>query len=187
VKPTKPDVEKAKKLLAEAGYPNGFKVTFSFTNDRLPGDKDAGTTIAQMLTAIGIQVEANAQPGAVYFPANTRGDYSLTMSGWGTLTGESNYTLSSLVHSNDPAKKLGAFNIRNYVNPTMDKLIENAGVEMDAKKREQYLKDANALVASDRPNLAIASIVSAWGMKKTISIVPRSDEDTLAMNIRPAK
>lgn len=69
----------------------------------------------------------------------------------------------------------------------MDKLIEAAGVEMDAGKREQYLKDANALVASDRPNLSIASIVSAWGMKKTITIVPRSDEDTLAMNIRPAK
>ncbi|MBB3944572.1 peptide/nickel transport system substrate-binding protein [Rhizobium skierniewicense] len=187
VKPTQSDVDKAKALLTEAGYPDGFKVTFSFTNDRLPGDKDAGTTIAQMLTAIGIQVEANAQPGAVYFPANTRGDYSLTMSGWGTLTGEANYTLSSLVHTNEPAKKLGAFNIRGYSNPALDKLIEQAGVEMDAAKRAQYLKDANAIVASDRPNLSIASIISAWGMKKTITIAPRSDEDTLAMNIRPAQ
>jgi peptide/nickel transport system substrate-binding protein len=109
------------------------------------------------------------------------------MSGWGTLTGESNYTLSSLVHTFDADKKLGAFNIRGYSNPALDKLIEAAGVEMDTAKREQQLKDANALVAKDRPNLAIASVISAWGLKKGLTIVPRSDEDTLAMNIRPAK
>ncbi|WP_417771741.1 ABC transporter substrate-binding protein [Stappia sp.] len=182
-----PDVAKAKALLADAGYPDGFKVVFSFTNDRLPGDKDVGTTIAQMLAAIGIEAEANALPGAVFFPANTRGDFSLTMSGWGTLTGEANYTLSSLVHTNEPEKKLGAFNVRGYSNPEMDKLIETAASEMDVAKRKKALQDANALVASDRPNLPIASIVTAWGMKNGLTITPRSDEDTLAMNIRPAK
>lgn len=187
IKVTTPDVARARQLLSEAGYPDGFKVVFSFTNDRLPGDKDVGTTIAQMLSTIGVQVEANAQPGAVYFPANTRGDYSLTMSGWGTLTGEANYTLSSLVHTNDPHTKLGAFNIRGYSNPEMDKLIESAAVEMDDAKREKLLQDANLLVSTDRPNLSIASIVSAWGMKTSIMITPRSDEDTLAMNIRPAQ
>jgi peptide/nickel transport system substrate-binding protein len=187
IKVPEPDIEKAKSLLAEAGYPDGFKVTFSFTNDRLPGDKDVGTTIVQMLSAINVTAVANAVPGAVFFPANTRGDYSFTMSGWGTLTGESNYTLSSLVHSFDPKTKLGAFNNRAYSNPALDKLIEAAGVEMDPKKREQQLKDANALVASDRPNLGIASVVTAWGLSKKLTIVPRSDEDTLAMNIRPAK
>jgi peptide/nickel transport system substrate-binding protein len=58
---------------------------------------------------------------------------------------------------------------------------------MDPKKREQQLKEANALVASDRPNLGIASVVTVWGLSKKLTIVPRSDEDTLAMNIRPAK
>jgi peptide/nickel transport system substrate-binding protein len=171
-------------LLSEAGYPNGFKVTLSFTNDRLPGDKEVGTTIVQMLSAIGINAEANAVPSAVFFPANTRGDYSFTMSGWGTLTGESNYTLSSLVHTFNAATKLGTFNVRGYSNPALDTLIEAAGVEMDAAKREQQLKAANALVASDRPNLGIASVVSAWALRKNLTIVPRSDEDTLATNIR---
>ncbi|RXT54120.1 ABC transporter substrate-binding protein [Bradyrhizobium betae] len=187
LKITVADPGRAKKLLAEAGYPDGFKVVFTFTNDRLPGDKEAGTAIAQMLTAIGIDVQVNAQPGAVFFPANTRGDYSLTMSGWGTLTGESNYTLSSLVHSNAPDKKLGAYNVRNYANPQLDALIQSAGIEMDDDKRRNDLEEANALVASDRPNLAIASIVSAWGMRKGLNIKPRSDEDTLATDIRPAK
>jgi peptide/nickel transport system substrate-binding protein len=187
VKLPTPDVEKAKKLMAEAGYPDGFAITFSFTNDRLPGDKDIGTAIAQTLAAINVEAKANALPGSVYFPANTRGEFSLTMSGWGTLTGESNYTLASLVHTNDGKTGMGAFNVRGYSNPEMDKLIEAAEVEMDNEKRKEYLMKANALVASDRPNLPIASIVSAWGMKKNLTIIPRSDEDTLAMNIRPAK
>ncbi len=184
----KPDIARAKKLLEEAGYPNGFKVTFSFTNDRLPGDRQVGTSIAQMLARIGIEVNANAQPGAVFFPARLRGDFSMSMSGWGTLTGEANYTLSSVVHSNDPAKKLGAFNVLGYKNAEVDKLIEDAAVEMDEAKRNQMLADAAAIVAKDRPRLPIAAVGSASAMQKAkVTISPRVDEDTLAMDIKPAK
>ncbi|MGL5737171.1 MAG: ABC transporter substrate-binding protein, partial [Beijerinckiaceae bacterium] len=80
------DPAEAKKLLADAGYPNGFRVQFSFTQDRLPGDRQVGTSIAQMLAAVGIDAQPNAQPAAVFFPARTRGEYSMAMSGWGTLT-----------------------------------------------------------------------------------------------------
>lgn len=182
------DVARAKKLMEEAGYANGFKVTFSFTNDRLPGDRQVGTSIAQMLARIGIEVVANAQPGAVFFPARARAEYSMAMSGWGTLTGEANYTLSSLVHSNEPAKKLGAFNLLGYKNAEVDKLIEDAGVEMDEAKRNKMLSDVAAIVAKERPRLAIASVGSAWAMQKDkVTIKPRVDEDTLAMDIKPAK
>ena len=184
----KPDLAKAKKLMEEAGYASGFKVTFSFTNDRLPGDRQVGTSIAQMLARIGIEVVANAQPGAVFFPARARSEYSMAMSGWGTLTGEANYTLSSLVHSNDPAKKLGAFNLLGYKNAEVDKLIEDAGVEMDEAKRNKMLSDVAAIVATERPRLSIASVGSAWAMQKDkVTIKPRVDEDTLAMDIKPAK
>ena len=186
--PIKPDVAKAKKLMADAGFPNGFKITFSFTNDRLPGDRQVGTSIAQMLARIGIEVNANAQPGAVFFPARLRGEFSMSMSGWGTLTGEANYTLSSLVHSNDPAKKLGAFNVQNYANPQVDKLIEDAAVEMDEAKRNKMLSDVAAIVAKDRPRLPITAVGSAWAMQKDkVTISPRVDEDTLAMDIKPVK
>lgn len=186
--PLKYDVAAAKKLMAEAGYPNGFKVTFSFTNDRLPGDRQVGTSIAQMLAQIGIDVAANAQPGAVFFPARTRGEFSMSMSGWGTLTGEAHYTLSSLAHSNDPARKFGAFNVIGYKNPEMDKLIQDAANEMNVDKRRGLLEKANALVATDRPRLPIVAVGTAWAMQKDkVTIKPRVDEDTLAMNVRPAK
>ena len=188
VPPSKYDPNRAKQLLAEAGYPNGFKVTFSFTSDRLPGDRQVGTSVAQMLAAIGIDAQANAQPAAVFFPARTRGEFSMSMSGWGTLTGEAHYTLSSVVHSNDKEKKFGAFNVLGYKNDKLDRLIQDAAVEMDDAKRRSYLEQANEIVAVDRPRLPLVSVGSAWAMQKAkVKIKPRVDEDTLAMNIRPAQ
>jgi peptide/nickel transport system substrate-binding protein len=182
------DPAAARRLLAEAGYPNGFRIQFSFTSDRLPGDRQVGTSIAQMLAAVGIDAQANATPAAVFFPARSRGDYSMSMSGWGTLTGEANYTLSSLAHSNDKDKKMGAFNVLGYKNAAMDKLLQDAAVEMDASKRRKLLEDANALLEKDHQRLPIVAVGSAWAMQKDkVTIKARVDEDTLAMNIKPAK
>ena len=182
------DPAAARKLLAAAGYPNGFRLQFSFTQDRLPGDRQVGTSIAQMLASIGIDAQANAQPAAVFFPARTRGEYSMSMSGWGTLTGEAHYTLSSLAHSNDKERKMGAFNVLGYKNPAMDKLLQDAAVEMDEVKRRKLLEDANALLEKDRQRLPVVAVGSAWAMQKDkVTIKSRVDEDTLAMNIKPAK
>jgi len=188
VQPSTVDPAGAKRLLAEAGYPNGFKIVFSFTNDRLPGDRQVGTAVTQMLAGVGIDVQANAQPVAVFFPARTRGDYSMSMAGWGTLTGESHYTLSSVAHSNDKDRKMGAFNVIGYKNPVMDKLLQDAAVEMNEDKRRALLEQANELLVQDGSRIPVVAIASAWAMQKDkVKITPRVDEDTMAMNIRPAR
>jgi peptide/nickel transport system substrate-binding protein len=186
--PRRYDPAAARKLLADAGYPNGFRLQFSFTSDRLPGDRQVGTSIAQMWAAIGVDATPNAQPAAVFFPARTRGEFSVSMSGWGTLTGEAHYTLSSLYHSNDREKRMGAFNVLGYKNPVMDKLLQDAAVEMDDGKRSKLLEEANALMEKDRQRLPIVAVGSAWAMQKDkVTIKARVDEDTLAMNIKPAR
>jgi peptide/nickel transport system substrate-binding protein len=112
----------------------------------------------------------------------------MSMSGWGTLTGEAHYTLSSLAHSNDKDRKMGAFNILGYKNAEMDKILQDAAIEMDEGKRRALLEKANELVLKDRQRLPIVSVGSAWAMlKDKVKITPRVDEDTLAMNIKPAK
>jgi peptide/nickel transport system substrate-binding protein len=183
----RPDLERSRALLREAGFPNGFRVTLNFTNDRLPGDRAVGTAIAQMLARVGIEVNAAGQPGATMFPARIRGEYSLVMSGWGTLTGEANYTLSSVGHTNNPQLRLGAFNWRGYSNPRLDQLIQQAAVEINDDRRRQLLEEANAEFMRELVSLPITSVASAWAMRRdrVRMLRTRTDEDTLAMDLAP--
>ena len=183
----KPDLARAKQLLAEAGYPNGFKVTLSYTNDRLPGDKEVGAALAQTLARAGIEVAANAQPTALFFPARQRGEYSLSMSGWATSTGEAHYTLSALNHTLDSGKSAGNYNFVGYSNAKLDQVIDDAGIALDEAKRRALLEEGLAIVADDRPRLPLVIIGTAWAAQKAkVVVTPRVDEDTLATNIRPA-
>lgn len=182
------DLARARRLLTEAGYPNGFRLTLSFTSDRLPGDRQVGTTVAQMLSRIGLEAHPNAQPLAVFFPARLRGEFSLTMMGIGAPTGDAQVTMISFIHTNDAARKSGAFNWTGYSNAPLDKMLADAGVEMDFDKRRSLVEQALALVAQDRPNIPLVTISSAWAMHKArVNFTPRADEDTLAMNVAPVR
>jgi len=185
----RPNLERARALLREAGYPNGFRVNFHFTNDRLPGDRQVGTAVAQMLSRIGVQVNAQGQPAAVVFPARMRGEFSMFMAGWGTLTGETHYTLSSVGHSNNPQLRYGAFNWRSYANPELDTVIQQAGVEVDDARRKALLERANEMFVADRASLPLVSVGTAWAMRRDrVNMVrQRADEDTLAMDMVPAR
>ena len=189
LKPVEADLKKAKALLTEAGYPDGFKFTLSFTVDRLPGDREVGTTLAQMLARIGIDVQANGVPVSILFSARARGELSSTMAGWGTITGEAYYTYSAIAHSNVPDKKLGQFNWRGYKNPKVDTLVEAAGVELDADKRKSQLSEAAALFAADRATLPLVAIKYGWAVwrDKAEIVRLRADEETLAMDLIPTK
>jgi peptide/nickel transport system substrate-binding protein len=182
-----PNIQRARELLAQAGFPNGFRMPVNFTNDRLPGDRGVGTALAQMLARIGIEVQAAGQPAAVIFPQRTRGELSNIMAGWGTLTGEASYTYSSNFHTNNPQLRLGAFNWHGYSNPEMDRLIQASEFELDDAKRREILQQIGALAARERITLPLASVNSAWAMRRDrVSMqAGRADEETYAWNVTP--
>ncbi len=183
-----PNVARARQLLAEAGFPNGFRMVLNFTNDRLPGDRGVGTAMAQMLARIGIEVQAAGQPAAVIFPARSRGELSNIMAGWGTLTGEASYYYSSNAHTNDPQRRLGAFNWHGYSNPEMDRLIQAAEFELDESRRRELLMQIGALFNRERVALPLTSINSAWALRRDRASMAggRADEETYAWDITPA-
>ena len=181
------DPAKAKTLLAEAGYPKGFEVDLYCTSDRLPGDGAICQGLGQMLTQVGIKTNVNAISKTVYFPAQARLEYSMFMNGWGTLTGEASYTLGGLAHSNDPDKKLGAFNRIEYKNDQVDALLETGATMMDPDQRRATYEEAMAKVMADKAYISIVQLQTVWGATAgKLKFDPRFDEDTLAFFIKPA-
>lgn len=176
----------AKALLAEAGFPDGFEMDLYCTSDRLPGDAAICQGLGQMLSVIGMKVNVNATSRTVFFPAQSRGEYSVSMNGWGTLTGEASYTLGGQMHTPDKAKGLGGFNRISYSNPKLDKLIETGAVELDEAKRRAILEEAMELATEDRVLIPIVQLQSVWAAKAgALDFTPRTDGDTLAYPIKP--
>jgi peptide/nickel transport system substrate-binding protein len=182
------DVAKAKKLLADAGFPNGFKFDLYCTNDRLPGDGAVCAALGQMLAKIGLGVNVQAISRTVYFPAQAKLEYSVFMNGWGTLTGEASYTLGSMAHTPAPDIGLGQFNRIAYSNPDVDKLLQEGRRSLDDTKRRALYEQAMEKIVEDRAYISLVVLQTAWaGLKDKVVLAPRADEETIAYFIQPAK
>jgi len=181
------DLERAKSLLAEAGYPDGFEIDFACTNNRLPGDAAVCEALSQMWARAGLKVNASALNGTVFFPAQQAGDFSLWLSGWGTLTGEASYTYGSLIHTADPEKGLGAFNKSGYSNAEIDALLEEGARTLDDDARRALYEQVTELSMTDRAMIPTVIIQTVWAAEAgKLTFEPRVDQETLAYLIQPA-
>src|SRR2546423_7394685 len=130
------DVSRAKQLLGEAGYPNGFGFTLDCPNNRYINDEQICIAVAGMLAKVGLRVKVNAQPRAIYFARLPKREASAYMLGWGGAITDAQTIFTPVLHSND-GKGAGDFNYGNYVNKKLDALIDAARVESDPDKRKK--------------------------------------------------
>jgi len=185
LKPPKYDPEGAKKLLAEAGYPNGFAMTIHGTNNRYINDDKIAQAIAQFYSRAGIEAKVETMPSSVYFTRATKGDFGYMILGWGTESGEQGSSLRSLLATYDPAKGMGVTNRARYSNPEFDKVLNDALVTMDDKKREAQIQHAAEIVMNDVGLIPIHYEVSTWATAKGFKYTPRTDQYTLATGLKP--
>jgi peptide/nickel transport system substrate-binding protein len=188
IAPARFDAERARSLLREAGYPNGFQTTLACPNDRFVNDSKICEAAAQQLQRVGIRVELNALPRATFFPARARRDWPMHAAGWGSLTGESSYFLTSQIHTPDRALGLGAINYSGIGDPAIDALIQRARRTLDEAQRRALLEEAMEKTMADELVIPILTFESVWaGRADRVNFTPRGDEETLAIEVTPAR
>ena len=168
------DIEKAKKLMAEAGLASGFDVTFDCPNDRYKNDEKICTAIAAMLSRIGIRIKLNSMPKANYFPKVQNSDTSMYLYGWGVPTFDSLYTLQELLRTKGQGAD-GANNYCGYSNVKIDALIEKLKTETDFNKRAELTKEILLLNQADVGHIPLHHQMIPWAMQKNVTVVHTAD------------
>ena len=187
LKPEPYDPEGEKKLLAEAGYPDGYGLTIHTPNNRYVNDEQIAQAVAQMLTRVGIQTKVEAMPANIFFSRGSKLEFSFLLAGWGSDTGEISSPLKSLLATYDKEKGMGPANRGRYSNPAMDKLLEQGLATVDDTKREDLLRQAHEIAVKDLGVIPVHFQVNTWATRKGIAYRARSDERTHAFAFAPAK
>jgi peptide/nickel transport system substrate-binding protein len=192
LKPVAYDPNGAKKLLAEAGVPNGFRLTIHSPNDRYPNDAKIAEAVGQMLSRIGIDTQVVTMTQGVFFREASTGSpekgpkFSFILVGWGSGTGEASSPLKSLLATFDREKGMGASNRGRYSNPAVDKLINDALATVDDAKRQDLLARATEVAIEDVGIVPLHYVVNTWALRRGFTYKPRTDEYTLAGGVGKA-
>lgn len=159
--------EKAKQLLAEAGYPDGFSTTL-WVNDN-QSRIEICQAIQAMLLEIGVQCQVEVLEFGSYISKTTSGEHDMAYFGWTTSSGDADYTYYSLEHSTQQ----GAAGNRSFIaDPELDKMIEEARSSTDEAKRKDLYKDIAIKLDGINNNLPIFySSINVGASKKVEGFV----------------
>ncbi len=188
LKPDKYDPQGAKKLLAEAGYPNGFGLTLHAPNNRYINDAAVAQAVAQFLSRNGIPTKLETMPSNVFFSRGSKLEFSFLLAGWGAESGETSSPLRALLATHDPKQGLGSANRGRFSDAGVDALLTQALTTIDDTKRGIMLARASEKAVGEMMGLVpLHYEVSTWATRQGITYTARADQYTLAFEVRPGK
>jgi len=168
------DVEGAKKLLAEAGYPQGFEVDFACPNNRYINDEEICQAVTAMWSRIGVRAKLRTLPLVTYFPMIQRHEASIYMLGWGVPTFDALYSLQSLTRTMGQGGD-GNYNVGRYSNARMDVVVDRVKVETDLPVRNRFLTEGLQISNDTVSHIPLHNQIIPWAMKRNVEVVHRAD------------
>ncbi len=168
------DPAAAKKLLAEAGYPQGFRFMMDCPNDRYVNDASICEAVAAMFSRIGIRTELNAQTRSKHFGKLLNKETDFYMLGWTPSTYDAHNAIFNLMMTwND--KDQGTNNILGYSNKRVDELGNAIGVELDPEKRNAMIKEALIIHRDEVGHIPLHQQTVVWAARSTIHLTQLAD------------
>ena len=168
------DLARAKALMAEAGYADGFEVTIDCTNNRYVNDDEICIALAAMWARINVRLKVNAMPRATYFPKMEKHDTSMYLLGWGGAVTDAETTLTPVMRS--PGDKgEGLYNYGRSRNDKFDQLAAASSIEPDPKKREELIKAALREWKEQVHTIPLHRQMIPWAARTNMNVVHRAD------------
>lgn len=181
IKPFPYDPAKAKKLLAEAGYPNGIDLVLNAPNGRYPKDKEVAEALAGQLTQAGIRTQLKVYEWTTYMNniAYRHGGVPMWLIGWGNTTWDADYTWAPMFHTGQI--------LANYWNPDFNALLDEAQTSMNPKKRLELYSKAGRFFLDDAPAISLYQQIDSYGVSRKLNWTARSDErlEGFSMSLKP--
>jgi peptide/nickel transport system substrate-binding protein len=168
------DADTSRKLLADAGYKDGFEVDFACPNNRYINDEEICQAVTVMWAKIGVKAKLRTQPLVSYFPMIQRYEASIYMLGWGVPTFDALYSLQSLTRSVGTGGD-GNYNLGRYKNERMDYIVDRIKIETDLPVRNRLLTEGLQLQNDTVAHIPLHNQIIPWAMKKNIDLVHRAD------------
>ena len=168
------DPEASRRLLAEAGYPQGFEVQLDCPNNRYINDEEICQAVVAMWARVGVRARLRTQPVATYFPSIQRYEAAIYMLGWGVPTFDALYSLQSLARTVGQGAD-GNFNLGRYSNPEFDRVLDRIKVEVDPFIRNRLIAQALDIHNKDVAHIPLHDQSIPWAMKRTVDTYHRAD------------
>jgi peptide/nickel transport system substrate-binding protein len=168
------DAARAKRLLAEAGYPDGFETQLLCPNNRYVNDERICTALSAMFAKAGVKASLALLPRAQFFQKVDNTDFAIHLYGWGGAPTDPGLVLGPVLHSYD-GKGRGDFNSGRYADPELDRLIRASEVELDPARRAALMEQALARVRTQAYVIPLHRQVIPWAVRKGVTVFHRPD------------